>query len=214
MPKPKLSIIVAVCDRYEHLALMVRALENAAWLPAIQLVVVDHKSRDGDIGRLLRRAPFKCRLVERARPFRRAAGLNAGFRVARAPLVFFTDADMIHPPDLVPIVSETVKPGVCYFPICHNLLENADPATVIAGHIVPGTVSPRPRKKGWGICGFHHRDFKRIMWNERFKRWGKEDNDLKGRAVRKHGLKLIRRVLPGLYHMWHAASLEFRNKNY
>lgn len=214
MPKPKISIIVSVCDRYEHLALMVSALERANKRCALQLIAVDHESKDGDVSALLKVSMLKTRFLNRPRPFRRAAGLNAGFRLATGRVVFFTDADIIHPPDLVDVLLSTVKAGVCYFPICQNLRKEADLVAAIKGTVLPEWLVPRLRKKGFGICGFWHKDFAKILWDERFRSWGKEDNDLRGRTVRKHKLKLVRKPLPGLHHMWHDTSLKYRNKNY
>ena len=106
----KLSVVVPTRDRLDTLRVVLPSLLDQT-LPADQyeIVIADSRSRDGTAG-------FVGELVDAGRGnirhipgdyTGRAAARNAGIAAARAPLVLFTDADIIASRDLLAQHDET-----------------------------------------------------------------------------------------------------------
>jgi len=208
----KLSIITSLCERFAHFHVMLRALEAMHGAESTELVVVDYSSRDGDVRAALAGSPLATKYVRLPRPFRRAHGLNVGFDRSVGDSVFFTDADIIHPRTIRHDVLSATTKGSAFFPICRNLGEHVNFSKSLSGETrKPGAVG-RFRSLGFGLCGFPRAAFARLRWNEKFVRWGKEDNDLWDRT-RAAKIKVVRRKMPGLWHMWHPRK-GYLNKNY
>jgi glycosyltransferase involved in cell wall biosynthesis len=189
------SVVLTVCNRWDNLA---RSLESLrGWLlRQDRVVIVDYDSDDWP---LMGRPSSRLFVVHRERPFRRAAGLNYGAQFAE-DVVLFTDADILYPADMRERLLAAVKPGECFFPICHNLDSKGEPE------------KNEGRTGGYGICAFQKVDFMLIGgWDEKYVEWGKEDRDLWDRAG---SLKRCRERVPGLFHKHHPTDKEYLNRYY
>jgi GT2 family glycosyltransferase len=98
---PQVSVVVPTRDRPERLAAVLEALRGQTLAPeAFEVVVVDDGSATPGTGSVLadaaagRRAPA-VRAVRHGKARGTAAARNSGWRVARAPLVAFTDDDCV-----------------------------------------------------------------------------------------------------------------------
>lgn len=99
---PEISVVVATRDRPRRLAALLRSLEEQT-LPreAFEVIVVDDASSSEGTAHLLALAErdHSALVIRRARPGGPAGARNEGWRVARAPLVAFTDDDCEAAPD-------------------------------------------------------------------------------------------------------------------
>jgi glycosyltransferase involved in cell wall biosynthesis len=166
-----------------------------------ELLVADFGSTDIDWSRL----PKVKRVVSLKLPFHKTRALNILAECAESDVLAFLDADMLVPHNYDEIVLANTKPGQAYFPICFSLHKDKPPL-----------IDPANgwwRKTGYGNCSFMREDFYKIgRWDERFRRWGREDDDMFNRASR--FLKVVRAECPGLFHQWHDTSMAFRNRYY
>lgn len=90
------------------------AARLAAALPGRQweLVVVDDGSPDGTADIAERLAPrLPLRVVRRLRKLGLASAVIDGFRAARGDLLVVMDADLSHPPEVVPVLVDAVVAG-------------------------------------------------------------------------------------------------------
>lgn len=197
---PRISFCVALMNRGENFLKMLQSWKDLDD-PHRELIVADFGSTDIDVRPAVAGAG-RVRIAQLPPPFNRSRGLNAAAACARGELLFFLDADIILPKEFCSTIRAHVRPGQAYFPICYSLHE-ASPADPSA----PGWW----RKEGYGMCGFHHDDFRRLRrWDESFVRWGGEDNELFGRA--RTQLKVVREFCPGLLHVWHPDDLFYKER--
>lgn len=105
--KPELSVVVPTRNEAGNIDRLVERLSAATHDLKTEVIFVDDSDDDTveQIQQVARRAPCRIRLVHR-RPSERSGGLGGavveGFRAAQAPLVVVMDADLQHPPELVP----------------------------------------------------------------------------------------------------------------
>ena len=104
-PRPPLSVVVPTYnerDRLAHLVDAVFGAYRAAGLDA-ELIVVDDNSPDGT-GALADElaARYRLQVIHRAGKLGLGTAVVAGFAAAHAPIVGVIDADLSHPPSLLP----------------------------------------------------------------------------------------------------------------
>jgi len=103
----KISIIVPCYNEEESIPLFLeRMLEVAATMPAVtfELIFVDDGSKDGTLG-VLRALPEKypqVKYLSFSRNFGKEAALLAGLEASTGDFVAVIDADLQHPPELLP----------------------------------------------------------------------------------------------------------------
>src|SRR5438128_1544197 len=96
--KPTISVVVPTHNRRALLERLVRALEHQEGAPPYEVVIVDDGFADGTadaLARLAADAAVPLRTVLRDLNGGPAAARNAGWEVATAPLVAFTDDDCV-----------------------------------------------------------------------------------------------------------------------
>jgi len=112
---PELSIVVPCYREAEHLELMVTAVANviAPLEIAFELVVVDDGSPDDTYARLcgLTEGRPWLRGLQLSRNFGKEAALQAGLKAARGRAVVTMDADLQHPPTVIPQMLEAWREG-------------------------------------------------------------------------------------------------------
>jgi dolichol-phosphate mannosyltransferase len=132
---PSLSIIVPTYNERDRLAELVSAIFAAYAAAGLdgQLIVVDDNSPDGT-GALAEElaADRKISVVHRSGKLGLGTAVIAGFGVADAPVVGVMDADMSHPPGLVPRM--------------FAVMQQADADVVVASRYIPGAGT-----RGWSV---------------------------------------------------------------
>lgn len=112
----RLSIVLPVHDEAGGVVTALRRIaEAAARVPGVrwELVVVDDGSTDGTVDRVagLDHGGYDLRLVALTRNFGKEAAILAGLEHARGEAVIVMDADLQHPPELIPRMVELWRAG-------------------------------------------------------------------------------------------------------
>ncbi|MEU6485745.1 glycosyltransferase family 2 protein [Streptomyces sp. NPDC046887] len=111
----QLSVVVPCFDESEVIDAFHTALLDALAPTGVSFEVcyVDDGSRDGTVQRLraLASADPRVRFTSFSRNFGKEAGLLAGMRMAKGAAVVLMDADLQHPPELVPRMLELHRQG-------------------------------------------------------------------------------------------------------
>jgi polyisoprenyl-phosphate glycosyltransferase len=113
---PLLSVVVPVFDESKNVEPLHRALESVAAEMkdvTVEYVFVDDGSRDDSLLVLARLAErdSKVKVVALARNFGKELALTAGVTYAKGDAVVTMDADLQHPPDLLPKLVEKWREG-------------------------------------------------------------------------------------------------------
>lgn len=127
--------------------------------------------------------------------FARAFTFNRAIAQASNELIFAADADMTLPKNLVVQCNKFVSKKTVWFPICFDLNENK-----------PAIISDENgawRLAGRGMFSAYKWQFYRVgKYDEKFKTWGGEDDDLWKNFYLK-GFMPIRNRCKGLFHNYH-----------
>lgn len=142
---------------------------------------------------------YKYSIIEDNETFNRSKFLNIGIAQSDDPLFFCLDCDIIVPEDFDILLEDVLKYYDIFFPICLNQDVN---------HKL------KWRHAGLGLVGCKRESWEKyeLSWNENRTTWGGEDTDLYNDCQTK-GMKVARFWCPGLIHMWHPESLEYKNAN-
>lgn len=114
--RPLISLVVPVYNEekaiFHNLAAILREAAVAAY--DWELIAVDDGSRDGSSAEILRAAAAdsRIRLVALTRNFGKEAAIHAGLSEARGEAVIVLDADLQHPPSLVPAMLDFWRKGL------------------------------------------------------------------------------------------------------
>ena len=117
--RDKISIIVpsfneeaCIDEFYRETRRVVEEMRVKAWTD-YELLFVDDGSRDGtlDCLRRISRADSRCRFISFSRNFGKEAAMYAGLNEATGNFAVFMDADLQHPPTLLPQMYEVGKSG-------------------------------------------------------------------------------------------------------
>ncbi len=113
--RQQLSIVVPVHNEAENIPLLYHALieatEHVAYL--FELIFVDDGSTDRSLNILeaLAQEDKRVRLIEFARNFGKEAAITAGLHAAKGDAVVMLDADLQHPPKLIPYMIQKWRQG-------------------------------------------------------------------------------------------------------
>ncbi len=115
LDSPKLSIVVPTLREAMNIPILVREisanLEHA--IPEWELIVVDDNSEDGTVGVCdrLRKQGIPLKLIVRTNERGLATAVLEGFKHARAAVFVVMDADLSHPPNVIPVLYREVRQG-------------------------------------------------------------------------------------------------------
>lgn len=214
---PQISAIIPIRNRSGlRLENCVRSLRWQQGLvpDALEIVLSDFGSNAAHLSSVYKIAnEFDARVVSHSTEevWNRSRALNIGVQAATARLVFCTDADMIFAPDFVShlLALETEHRGATGAIVvapCFDLPEGAvDDALDVSDFPALLDKSELRDTNGTGACQVAERAFFDAIrgYDEGYKYWGGEDDDLAFRANR-YGLK---RVSVGdrsaMLHQWH-----------
>lgn len=216
-PSPLLSAIIAVRNRGG--VRLDNALRSLRWqdLPASQFEIVlsdfGSSAREAEALRTMAEAHGATIVrTETAEVWNRARALNHGIRAARGRYVFCTDADMIFEPNFLSVLVETQAAHAdAGFVVCRcRDLPQSVPEQVWHREDYPALRARAHlrEKLGTGACQVALRGFFHAVrgYDEGFKFWGQEDNDMKFRAVRS-GLTLAWvHERTSMLHQWHPSD--------
>lgn len=114
--RPTLSIVVPVHDEAENLPLLIERLRPLldAQVASWEIVCVDDGSRDGTLAvlRSLHRADPRINAISFSRNFGKEVAIAAGLDHARGEAVVIMDADLQHPPEVIPAFLGKWREGV------------------------------------------------------------------------------------------------------
>jgi dolichol-phosphate mannosyltransferase len=112
---PEISVVIPVYDEEEGIeqALGVVREELEKTGAAFEIVAVDDGSRDGTLTQLRRvsEADARVQVVQLSRNFGKEAALAAGLDATRGRAVIVMDADLQHPPEIIPRMVELWRQG-------------------------------------------------------------------------------------------------------
>jgi len=113
--RPTLSIVVPVFNEEEALPRFFSVLKGVVdeACPEVEIIFVNDGSSDGTVELLgsLQEADERVVVVDLSRNFGHQAALTAGIDVARGEAVLTMDADLEHPPDVIPQFLERWREG-------------------------------------------------------------------------------------------------------
>lgn len=233
MTTPAVSLIVTTYQMPFHLERVLAAVEQQTVASRMEVIVSDDGSTDATaqvVQRFATGAKFPVKFVSLPHEgFQLARTRNEGVRHAKAPHIVFLDGDCLIEPNHVEQHLSCWRPQRVTNTYCVRLeqaaSEKIDVASVRSGNYLRSVPSSELRKlwimqlKAWwyrgigssrkpalrgGNMGIARADYERVNgYDERFRAWGKEDDDL-GLRVRAAGLKvdyILHRTRT--YHLWH-----------
>ncbi len=113
-PEPALSVIIPTYNERDSLPLLVSRLEGVGRALALEVVIVDDASPDGTgalAEEIATSAAVPVSVVHRSGKAGLASAVLDGATAARAPVVTVIDADLSHPPELLPALLQAIHRG-------------------------------------------------------------------------------------------------------
>lgn len=233
MARPEVSLIVTTYQMPGHLRRVLASIAQQTVADRLEVIVTDDGSADETpqvVREFARSSGLDVEFVSHPHEgFHLTRCRNDGARVARGDYLLFLDGDCIIPPDHVEHYLQARRAGSVHFGYCcrleRELSERIDEAAIARGDFVRWTPRSELRKlakmhykallyqflghrtkpalKG-GNIGIWRDGFERLNgFDENFRAWGCEDDDLSYR-VRSAGLR-VESILgrTRTYHLWH-----------
>lgn len=233
MATPAVSLIVTTYQMPAHLERVLAAVERQTMADRLEVIVSDDGSTDETrdvVQRFAAGAKFPVKFVTRPHEgFQLSRTRNEGVRQATAPHLVFLDGDCLIEPDHVEQHLQAWRPQRVTNTYCVRLEQAASERITVesarSGEYLQAVPKRELRKlwmmqlKAWWYRGIGHArrptlrggnmgiaraDYERVNgYDERFKAWGKEDDDL-GMRLRAVGIKvdyILHRTRT--YHLWH-----------
>lgn len=198
-----------------------------------EVIVVDDGSRDDTptvVAQTAREVDFRLTFITHPHNgFQLARCRNSGIRAAQAPYLLFTDGDCIFPPDHLRRHLDARRPGVVRSGDCYRLDEalsrSIDEPAVRTGKFLASVADEaarfrrrgmrkslvhrallrrdRPKLTGWNMAVWRDQLVRINGFDERFRGWGCEDDDLASR-LRASGARISTAIgYTHGYHLWH-----------
>lgn len=195
--KDMITICVGIYNRsFSLINFLIPSMNKCEDSSRLALSVYDCGSTDIEDLRSKIEKLWKGTLIFRCekRRFSRSYAFNQAIYQAPSNKVFRCDADMSLPHNFVKLFDRYVTEYSVWFPICFSLYKNK-PLEIKEGN-------GWWRGEGHGMVGIWKENFELLGgFNEKFKQWGQEDDDL---FVRAHlHFKVFRDKCYGLFHHWH-----------
>lgn len=104
MSQSPLTVVLPTLNEEGNIERLVTRIESE--IPNAEIIVVDDQSKDrtAAIVKELQRTRSHLRLIERTEPPCLTASIQEGIDAARSPYVAWMDADLSHPPEVLPVL--------------------------------------------------------------------------------------------------------------
>jgi GT2 family glycosyltransferase len=213
----QISVVVPTYNRIDTLRYVIPALVAQDLRPdAFEVIVADSRSNDGTAEFLAEIARSSPNVRHLPGPYTgRAGARNAGIAAARAPIVLFTDADIIASPDLLSrhLARHTKGPGRAVIG-CEIQVDSYDEYLRKSGSpAARDPLHPATRKHlSWlyfmtGNCSVRREDLERVgRFDEAFTGYGHEDLEL-GYRLQHAGVSIEYAAEAVNYH-WHPVPFD------
>jgi GT2 family glycosyltransferase len=213
----EISVVVPTYNRLDTLRYVIPALVAQDVRPnAFEVIVADSNSNDGTAEYLAEVASTSPNVRHLPGPYTgRASARNAGIAAARAPIVLFTDADIIASPDLLARHLTRHAKGAARAVIgCEIQVDSYDAYLSKSGNpALRDPLHPPSRKHlSWlyfmtGNCSVRRADLERVgCFDESFTGYGHEDLEL-GYRLQHAGLSIEYAPEAVNYH-WHPVPFD------
>lgn len=217
MSRPEISAVIPIRNRTgTRLDNCLRSLRWQQLEPStLELIVIDFGSdpeHAAALRELTERHDAGLVRVETSAIWNRACALNHGIQRARARYVFCTDADMIFAPNFVATLLEVQRREqgrafvVCH---CRDLPAQLEEQPWTRDDFPRLLAAAAFRKAtGTGACQVAEREFfERVRgYDEGFRFWGQEDNDMRFRAGRAGLREVWVQDQTAMLHQWHPSD--------
>ncbi len=213
----QISVVVPTYNRLDTLRYVIPALVAQDLRPdAFEVIVADSHSNDGTAEYLAEIARSSPNVRHLPGPYTgRASARNAGIAAARAPIVLFTDADIIASPDLLSrhLARHAKGPGRAVIG-CEIQVDSYDEYLRKSGNpAARDPLHPATRKHlSWlyfmtGNCSVRREDLERVgRFDEAFTGYGHEDLEL-GYRLQHAGIPIEYAAEAVNYH-WHPVPFD------
>jgi GT2 family glycosyltransferase len=213
----QISVVVPTYNRIDTLRYVIPALVAQDLRPgAFEVIVADSRSNDGTAEFLAETARSSPNVRHLPGPYTgRASARNAGIAAARAPIVLFTDADIIASPDLLSrhLARHAKGPGRAVIG-CEIQVDSYDEyLRKSANPAARDPLHPATRKHlSWlyfmtGNCSVRREDLERVgRFDEAFTGYGHEDLEL-GYRLQHAGISIEYAAEAVNYH-WHPVPFD------
>lgn len=117
MPTPVLSLVIPIFNEGPDISKNLQSILSAAYCAKdmpIELIAVDDGSTDNTVANIssLAQSDSRIQLLELTRNFGKEAAIHAGLKATQGKAVIILDADLQHPPELIPQMVELWRSGI------------------------------------------------------------------------------------------------------
>ena len=190
----RISICIGIYNRSQlFLNQFLESLKNAEHKQLIELSVFDCGSDDiKDLETEIKNNwNGKLKFTSQHIKFTRAFSFNQAVKQCTSDIIFICDADMNIPKDIVSICNHFTSEKLVWYPIVFYKSKNENEN----GHWM--------QYGGKGMLACYKSEFEKVgKLDETFTEWGREDDELWERFMKK-GYHIIRNRQKGLIHNWH-----------
>ena len=137
-----ISIIIPTYNERDNITPLVERLHKALSAYKHEIVIIDDESKDGtaEVAASLSKN-YPVRVIVRKNERGLASAVVHGFRHTDTGVLCVIDADLQHPPEVVPALMKAIEDGADYVLIGHQVTDATNPEE--AFHAIEASINPR-----------------------------------------------------------------------